>query len=110
MTGASRPNSDTGPASLYRYLASRDDLLDLMADSVASEFELVFRNGDWLANLLDVGRQARERSCCVTDGCPVWSLAGERSAPAEPTYWNTCSACSPINLRTGLRKSRRSQC
>jgi AcrR family transcriptional regulator len=50
----------TGPASLYRYVASRDDLLDLMADSVASEFELAGRTGDWLADLLDVGRQARE--------------------------------------------------
>jgi hypothetical protein len=31
-----------------------------MADSVASEFDLACRTGDWLANLLDVGRQARE--------------------------------------------------
>jgi AcrR family transcriptional regulator len=50
----------TGPASLYRYVASRDDLLDLMADSVAAEFELTGRTGEWLADLLDVGRQARE--------------------------------------------------
>jgi AcrR family transcriptional regulator len=50
----------TGPASLYRYVASRDDLLDLMADSVAAEFELTGRTGGWLADLLDVGRQARE--------------------------------------------------
>jgi len=50
----------TGPASLYRYVASRDDLLDLMADSVASEFELPGRTDDWLADLVEVGRQARE--------------------------------------------------
>jgi AcrR family transcriptional regulator len=50
----------TGPASLYRYVASRDDLLDLMADSVAAEFELTGRTGDWLADLLGVGWQARE--------------------------------------------------
>jgi AcrR family transcriptional regulator len=50
----------TGPASLYRYVASRDDLLDLMADSVAGEFELTGRTGDWLADLLDVGWQARQ--------------------------------------------------
>jgi AcrR family transcriptional regulator len=50
----------TGPASLYRYVASRDDLLDLMADSVAAEFDLAGAAGDWLADLLDVGRQARE--------------------------------------------------
>jgi AcrR family transcriptional regulator len=50
----------TGPASLYRYVASRDDLLDLMADSVAAEFELSSRTGDWLADLLEIGRQARQ--------------------------------------------------
>jgi len=50
----------TGPASLYRYVASRDDLLDLMADSVAAEFELTGGTGDWLADLLDVGWQARQ--------------------------------------------------
>jgi AcrR family transcriptional regulator len=50
----------TGPASLYRYVASRDELLDLMADSVAVEFDVTGRTGDWLADLLDVGRQARE--------------------------------------------------
>ncbi|MDT0301568.1 TetR/AcrR family transcriptional regulator [Streptomonospora wellingtoniae] len=30
----------TGPASLYRYVATRDDLLDLMADAVAGEIDL----------------------------------------------------------------------
>ncbi len=50
----------TGPASLYRYVACRDDLLDLMADAVAAEFALAGRCGDWLADLLQLGRQARE--------------------------------------------------
>jgi AcrR family transcriptional regulator len=50
----------TGPATLYRYVASRDDLLDLMADSVAAEFALTDRSGDWLADFLQLGRQARE--------------------------------------------------
>ncbi len=50
----------TGPASLYRYVASRDDLIDLMADAVASEYQLASRTADWLADLLEVGRQARE--------------------------------------------------
>ncbi|MFG2007149.1 TetR/AcrR family transcriptional regulator [Spirillospora sp. NPDC048911] len=31
---------ETGPASLYRYVAGRDDLLDLMADAVAGELDL----------------------------------------------------------------------
>ena len=30
----------TGPASLYRYIASRDDLIDLMADEIAAEIDL----------------------------------------------------------------------
>ncbi len=49
----------TGPASLYRYVASRDDLLDLMADSVAAEFVVTGSCGDWLADLMHLGHQAR---------------------------------------------------
>ncbi|WP_419992560.1 TetR/AcrR family transcriptional regulator [Streptomyces boninensis] len=30
----------TGPASLYRYVAGRDDLIDLMSDAVAGEIDL----------------------------------------------------------------------
>jgi AcrR family transcriptional regulator len=49
----------TGPASLYRYVTNRDDLLDLMADAVASEYGLPEPCGDWLADLIEVARQAR---------------------------------------------------
>jgi AcrR family transcriptional regulator len=49
----------TGAASLYRYVASRDDLLDLMADSAGAEYVLAAPGGDWLAGLLDVAGQAR---------------------------------------------------
>lgn len=49
----------TGAASLYRYVAARDDLLDLMADSAGAEYELAAPSGNWLADLLDVARQAR---------------------------------------------------
>ena len=49
----------TGAASLYRYLDTRDDLLDLMADAVASEYGLPEPCGDWLADLIEVARQAR---------------------------------------------------
>ena len=31
---------DTGPASLYRYVGSRDDLVDLMVDAMAGEIDL----------------------------------------------------------------------
>lgn len=49
----------TGAASLYRYVATRDDLLDLMADSTGAEYTFVPRSGDWLADLLEIARQAR---------------------------------------------------
>lgn len=49
----------TGAASLYRYVATRDDLVDLMMDRAASEYELGAPGGDWHADLLEVARQAR---------------------------------------------------
>jgi AcrR family transcriptional regulator len=49
----------TGAASLYRYVATREDLLDLMTDETAAEFDLPAPTGDWQADLLGVARQAR---------------------------------------------------
>lgn len=49
----------TGAASLYRYLDTRDDLLDLMIDSTGAEYVFAAPTGDWLADLLDIGDQAR---------------------------------------------------
>ena len=49
----------TGAASLYRYVATRDDLLDLMTDATAAEYDLPAASGDWLADLLAVAREAR---------------------------------------------------
>ncbi|MFJ8443572.1 TetR/AcrR family transcriptional regulator [Kitasatospora griseola] len=50
----------TGAASLYRYVATRDELLDLMTDSVAAEYDLPAPGGDWQADLLTVACQARQ--------------------------------------------------
>jgi AcrR family transcriptional regulator len=50
----------TGAASLYRYVATRDDLLDLMIDSAATEYRLVAPSGDWRTDLLALARQARD--------------------------------------------------
>ena len=50
----------TGAASLYRYVDSRDDLLDLMIDEVAAGYELPPPGGPWLPGLLEVCRQGRE--------------------------------------------------
>jgi AcrR family transcriptional regulator len=49
----------TGAASLYRYVDTRDDVLDLMTDSVGAEYELLPPTGRWLADLLGVAEQAR---------------------------------------------------
>lgn len=49
----------TGAASLYRYVETRDELLDLMTDAVGAEYNLSAPTGDWLADLVAVGEQAR---------------------------------------------------
>lgn len=49
----------TGAASLYRYLQARGDLLDLMIDATGAEYAFAAPTGDWLADLLDIGEQAR---------------------------------------------------
>ena len=48
----------TGAASLYRYVDTREDLLDLMIDATGSEYVFVAPTGDWLADLLDISDQA----------------------------------------------------
>ncbi|MFH9135740.1 TetR/AcrR family transcriptional regulator [Streptomyces sp. NPDC017524] len=51
----------TGPASLYRYVGSRDELLDLMADAVAGELDLSgSTGGDWLDELVGLALQSRD--------------------------------------------------
>jgi AcrR family transcriptional regulator len=50
----------TGAGSLYRYVETRDDLLDLMADHVYAEYDLRAPSGDWLADLVTMGLEARE--------------------------------------------------
>ena|ERR1700733_1117720 len=49
----------TGAASLYRYLATREDLLDLMTDATGAEYVFTEPTGDWLSDLLAIGEQAR---------------------------------------------------
>jgi len=50
----------TGAGSLYRYVDTRDDLLDLMADQVYGEYDFGAPTGNWLDDLVEVGVQARE--------------------------------------------------
>ncbi|WP_280414653.1 TetR/AcrR family transcriptional regulator [Nocardia carnea] len=49
----------TGAASLYRYVSGKDDLVDLMYDRVAGEYELAPPTGDLRADVLDIAEQAR---------------------------------------------------
>lgn len=50
----------TGPASLYRYVGNRDELLDLMADAVAAELDLsAAPTGDWLDDLVGLAVQSK---------------------------------------------------
>ena len=49
----------TGAASLYRYVETREDLLDLMIDATGAEYVFLRASGDWLADVLEIGDQAR---------------------------------------------------
>lgn len=49
----------TGAASLYRYIDSREDLLDLMSDATGAEYTYRAPTEDWLNDLLSLGEQAR---------------------------------------------------
>jgi AcrR family transcriptional regulator len=49
----------TGAASLYRYVQTREDLLDLMTDAAGAEFEPAAPTGDWVADLTAYGERLR---------------------------------------------------
>ncbi|MFG2643995.1 TetR/AcrR family transcriptional regulator [Streptomyces sp. NPDC048370] len=49
-----------GTMSLYNYVPRKEDLYELMVDAVSGEYELPDPpSGDWRADMLHVGRQAR---------------------------------------------------
>jgi AcrR family transcriptional regulator len=56
----------SGTTSLYRYVANRDELLDLMADAVWGEDPPQEVSGDWRADLAEVAR--RQRSTLLRHG------------------------------------------
>lgn len=50
----------SGPASLYRYVVSRDELLELMVNEVHGELDYSrLGSGDWLADLLVLAHESR---------------------------------------------------
>lgn len=64
----------TGPASLYRYVRNRDELLVLMADRVAGEVPRPEPSGDWVADLTVVAHGLRDaylRHPWVLDAMPA---------------------------------------
>jgi AcrR family transcriptional regulator len=51
----------TGAASLYRYVQTRDELLELMADAVHAELDLSRPpSGDWCTDVVALARQVRQ--------------------------------------------------
>lgn len=50
---------DAGTMSLYRYVASRDDLVTLMTDQVYSSFSAAPRSGEWRTDLAEAARRIR---------------------------------------------------
>lgn len=50
---------DTGAASLYRYVANKQDLFDLMADSVLGEDLIPRSSHDWRADMRKIARLCR---------------------------------------------------
>lgn len=53
--------AETGTTTLYRYLHSRDDLLDLMADTAHAVDDLSDRpSGDWQADMAVIARALRD--------------------------------------------------
>jgi AcrR family transcriptional regulator len=51
---------DAGTMSLYRYVRSRHDLIDLMVDHVYGEAVIDARSGDWRTDLARVARNVRQ--------------------------------------------------
>lgn len=49
----------SGTASLYRYVTSRDELLDLMIDTVQDEQEPPALSGDWRVDLTNIAQRRR---------------------------------------------------
>ena len=97
----------TGAASLYRYIATRDDLLDLMADATGAEYALAAPSGNWLADLVGIAGQARAimlrhpwlPALVITRATPA------RTASTWSSTSSTCSQTTPPTRRPNSRPS-----
>ena len=106
----------TGAASLYRYLETREDLLDLMIDATGAEYVFTAPTGDWLADLLGIGEQARAimrrhpwlppllttRSVLGPNGLVLLEHALEALAPHPASTAAKLEAFALLNAATAL--------
>ncbi|TDC34109.1 TetR/AcrR family transcriptional regulator [Micromonospora sp. 15K316] len=84
---------ETGAASLYRYLSSRDDLLDLMADRVAAELRPYPEpDGDWLDTLVRMARAQR----AVHERHPWLFELSQRASAVGPEALAFFDACLKV--------------
>jgi len=84
---------ETGAASLYRYLSSRGDLLDLMADRVAAELRpYPESDGDWLDAMLRMARAQR----AVHERHPWLFELSQRASAIGPEALEFFDACLRI--------------
>lgn len=93
----------TGTTTLYRYVDSRDDLLDLMADAVQNAH--VPLTGDWRTDLEAYAHHEREL-WLRHPGSPRCWPPGRPSAPTGYAAWNTPSPRPPHSPPTPPRPPR----
>ena len=80
----------TAPASLYRYVATRDELVELMADQVYGEFSYQPPSGQPVADLLGIARQARavyHRHPWLLEVRPPGTCPGRTRSRSSSTSW-----------------------
>ena len=70
----------SGTTSLYRYVASRDELIDLMLDAAYGDDPLPGRTGDWRA---DLAVMARRRAPAAWPSTTATGRAGPRTRAAR---------------------------
>jgi len=112
----------TGPASLYRYVTTRDEILELMADETAGEYRFgppapgeasAEAPGEVLPGLLELARQARQifrRHPWLIDLPAVGGLPGPNAvmftehvlAVLEGTQLSSAGRLEMVGIFTGL--------
>ncbi|MFD3685929.1 TetR/AcrR family transcriptional regulator [Nocardiopsis sp. NPDC058631] len=104
----------TGPSSLYRYITTRDELLDLMVDSLAARIDLtVPLSGDPVQDLTDLALRSRAVHLdhpWLSDLAPEPSRIGPRGADLveyalralAPTTLSQQARLETVGLLNGL--------